>query len=108
MTEMPDLPPVWLSLAVMALAVARVTGLIVNDSITEPLRDRLLVWLDDRPATLGNALATLIQCPWCTGMWLSFIAAPLTCWVLGLSWLLVLPLALAFSQVTGMIAGIGR
>lgn len=104
MTQMP----IALSLAVMTLAVARVTGLIVSDAITEPLRDRVLVWLDDRPATLGSWLAALIQCPWCTGMWVSLAAAPFACWLLGLSWLFVLPLALAFSQVTGMISGIGR
>lgn len=99
---------VGLTLAVLTLAVARVTGLVVSDSITEPLRDRLLVWLDDRPATAGSWVATLITCPWCAGMWVSLAAAPLAIWLLGLSWLLVLPLALAFSQVTGMIAGIGR
>lgn len=92
----------------MALAVARVTGLVVSDAITEPLRDRVLVWLDDRPATLGNWLATLIQCPWCAGMWISLAAAPLACCMLGWSWMLALPLALAFSQVAGMISGIGR
>lgn len=97
-----------LFLAVMALTVARVTGLVVSDSITEPLRDRILLWLDDRPATLGEWLGKLITCPWCVGMWVSLAAAPLAVWMIGLPWLLVLPVALAFSQVTGMIAGIGR
>lgn len=105
--SLPDLPGVAL-LAVYALAVARVTGLIVSDTITEPLRDQLIGWLDDRPATLGYFTAKLIQCPWCTGMWLSGVAAPLVWWWGGSPWLLVPALALAFSQVTGMIAGIGR
>ena len=75
-------------LAVYALAVARVTGLIVSDTITEPLRDQLIGWLDDRPATLGYFTAKLIQCPWCTGMWLSGVAAPLVWWWGGSPWLL--------------------
>lgn len=104
MTEMPAA----LLLAVYALAVARVTGLVVSDSITEPIRDRLLTWLDDRPATLGSWVATLIQCPWCAGMWLSLPAAPLIWWFGQEPVMLIPALALAFSQVTGMVAGIGR
>lgn len=95
-------------LVIYALAVARVTGLIVSDSITEGARDRLIEWLDDRPRTLGASIATLIQCPWCTGMWVGLVAAPLV-WFAGDSPVMLVPaLALAFSQVTGMIAGTGR
>jgi hypothetical protein len=100
--------PVWLQLLVYALAVARVTGLIVADSITEPARDALLGWLDDRPATLGSFVAALIQCPWCAGMWVSLVAAPLV-WFWGDSPVMLIPaLALAFSQVTGATANLGR
>lgn len=100
--------PVWLQLLIYALAVARVTGLIVADSITEPIRDRIIEALDDRPATLGSALATLITCPWCAGMWVSLIAAPLV-WLWGDSPIMLIPaLALAFSQITGMTANAGR
>jgi hypothetical protein len=100
--------PVWLQLLVYALAVARVTGLIVSDSITEPARDALLGWLDDRPATLGAFVAALIQCPWCAGMWVSLVAAPLV-WFWGDSPVMLIPaLALAFSQVTGATANLGR
>jgi len=100
--------PVSVTLIIYTLAVARVTGLIVSDSITEPARDALIGWLDDRPKTLGAAIATLITCPWCAGMWVSLIAAPLV-WFLGDSpWLLIPALALAFSQVTGMVASVGR
>jgi hypothetical protein len=100
----PDL----LVLIVFALAAARITGLIVSDSITEPARDRLIGWLDDRPATLGSFIAALIQCPWCAGMWVSFVAAPVA-WFWGDSPLTAIPaLALAISQVIGMIASIGR
>lgn len=100
--------PVWLQLLIYALAVARLTGLVVADSITEPVRDWVLVRLDDRPATAGQALATLIQCPWCAGMWISLAAAPLA-WFWGDSPVMLIPaLALAFSQITGMTAGVGR
>lgn len=100
--------PVWLQLLIYALAVARVTGLIVADSITEPARDALLGWLDDRPATLGSFVAALIQCPWCAGMWVSLVAAPLV-WFWGDSPVMLIPaLALAFSQVTGATANLGR
>ncbi len=100
--------PLWLQLLVYALAVARVTGLIVSDSITEPARDALIGWLDDRPATLGNFIATLIECPWCAGMWVSLIASPLV-WFWGDSPVMLIPaIALAFSQATGMISNLGR
>lgn len=95
-------------LLVYALAVARVTGLVVADTITEPLRDRIIAHLDDRPHTLGNAIATLITCPWCSSIWLSFIAAPLV-WFWGDSPVMLVPaLALAFSQVAGMLGSVGR
>jgi hypothetical protein len=100
--------PVWLQLLIYALAVARVTGLIVADAITEPARDALIGWLDDRPATLGSFVAALIQCPWCAGMWVSLVAAPLV-WFWGDSPVMLIPaLALAFSQVTGATANLGR
>lgn len=100
--------PVWLQLLIYALAVARVTGLVVSDSITEPARDWLIANLDDRPATAGQMITTLITCPWCAGMWISLAAAPLV-WFWGDSPFLLIPaLALAFSQVTGMIASVGR
>lgn len=100
--------PVWLQLLVYALAVARVTGLIVADSITEPIRDWVTVRLDDRPATLGQAITTLITCPWCAGMWVSLVAAPLV-WFWG-DWpvMLIVAIALAFSQVAGMTSNLGR
>jgi hypothetical protein len=100
--------PVWLQLLVYALAVARVTGLIWADSITEEARDALIGWLDDRPKTMGSAIATLITCPWCAGMWVSLIAAPLV-WFWGDHPVMLIPaLALAFSQLVGMTANLGR
>lgn len=100
--------PIWLAVVVFSLAVARVTGLIVQDTITEPIRDRLSVWLDDRPKTLGSFLAALLECPWCVSVWVSAVAVPLI-WLYGQQPVMLVPaMALAFSQVTGMIHNLGR
>jgi hypothetical protein len=95
-------------LIVYALAVTRVTGLIVSDTITDDARTRLIGWLDDRPRTLGSFVASLISCSWCVGVWVSMIAAPLV-WYFGDCPVLLIPaLAMAMAQVVGMIFGIGR
>jgi hypothetical protein len=100
--------PVWLALLIYALAVARLTGLVVADAITEPVRDRLVGWLDDSPGSSGEWFATLIQCPWCAGMWISLAAAPLI-WFWWDSPVMLIPaIALAFSQVAGSISNLGR
>lgn len=100
--------PVWLQLPIYALAVARVTGLITTDTITESARDAVIGWLDDRPRTLGSYLAVLITCPWCASVWLGLLASPMI-WLWGDSPVMLVPaLALAFSQVTGMISDLGR
>jgi hypothetical protein len=100
--------PGWLLLLIYALAVARVTGLIVADTITEPVRDRVINWLDDTPGSAGEWFASLIPCPWCAGMWVSLVAAPLV-WFWGDSPVMLIPaLALAFSQITGATANLGR
>jgi hypothetical protein len=100
--------PVWLQLIIYTLAVMRITGLTVTDTITEPVRDALLVWLDDRPKTLGAFIAGLIKCPWCVSIWVGGITAPLV-WVAGNNPIMLIPaLMLAFSQVTGMTHTLGR
>lgn len=95
-------------LVVYALAVARVTGLITLDTITEPARDALIGWLDDRPHTAGSLVATLITCPWCSGIWVAFIASPIV-WLWGDHPVVLIPaMGLAFAQVAGMLSNIGR
>lgn len=97
-----------LPLIVYALAVARVTGLITADTITEGVRDNLIEWLDDRPRTLGSFVATLITCPWCSGMWVSAVAAPMV-WLWWDHPALFIPaMALALSQAAGMMSNLGR
>lgn len=100
--------PAALALLIYALAVARLTGLITADTITEPVRDRVLAWLDDTPGSSGEWFASLITCPWCAGMWVSLIASPLA-WFFWDSPVMLIPaIALAFSQVTGMTNNLGR
>jgi hypothetical protein len=95
-------------LVIYALAVARLTGLVVADSITEDLRDGFIGWLDDRPKTLGAFVAELIQCPWCASIWIGAALAPLV-WLWGSSPVMLVPaVALAFSQLTGMTHNLGR
>lgn len=95
-------------LLVYALAIARLTGLVTVDSITENARHALISWLDDRPKTFGAAIATLIECPWCVSIWVSIVVAPLA-YLWGDHPVLLIPaLVLAFSQATGMVSNMGR
>lgn len=100
--------PVWLQLLLYALAVARLTGLVTADTITEPVRDRIIGWLDDSPGSSGQWFATLITCPWCASIWLSLVAAPLV-WAWGDTPVMLIPaIMLTFSQITGMTNHLGR
>lgn len=96
---------VWVVL-VYVLAVARVTGLITADEITCTPREWLVNHL---PANqVGVALEYLVTCPWCVSIWVGAATAPLL-WLWGDTPGVLLPaLALAASQVTGMLAPLGR
>lgn len=86
-----------LQFVILALAVFRVTRLLIEDSILEPLRERTTFQLDPR-----NKFRELLECPWCLGMWISFAAAGLVLlWPAVITWL-ALPFAL--SAVVGLIA----
>jgi hypothetical protein len=50
----------------MSIAVWRLTRLFTYDAITKFIRD----WFEGaRPETLAGTLSTLLNCPWCTGLW---------------------------------------
>lgn len=90
------------------LAVARVTGFIVSDSIFDGVRTRFLLWLDDRPRTLGQFLADLIGCPWCVSVWIAAAIVPLA-WAYGREPVMLgIAFWLTVSQVVGMISNVGR
>jgi hypothetical protein len=87
-----------LTLVITALAVMRVTRLIVLDQITMPFR----AWLLTRNGETGW-FTFLFHCPLCASVWVGAAVAPLY-WFFGRSaWFLIPALALAFSQVVVMI-----
>lgn len=91
-------------LVVFALAVARGTRLVTTDNITENIRSKIIGGLDDRERTLGERIATLIVCDWCVSIYLGLAAAPLVIWHYANPWAAWPALALALSQVAGMLA----
>ena len=51
-----------LAFVIICLAAARLTRLVTEDTITEPVR----VWASDKPFVYE-----LVTCPWCIGFWIS-------------------------------------
>ena len=62
------------TLVLLCGAVARVTRLVVDDSILDAPRDRLLGWLEPR-GDVGEFLVELLSCSWCASIWIAFPAA---------------------------------
>lgn len=60
-----------ITLAVLGLASYRITRLVVEDTIAEPVRHRLVVALLRRSTALRRSLVTLITCAFCAGWWIS-------------------------------------
>lgn len=57
-------------LVLIALAIFRLTRLFTYDVIMAFVRN----WFAGaRPDTLRHTLGTLINCPWCTGLWFSLV-----------------------------------
>lgn len=50
----------WLTIALAVGMAVRIMRLITLDAITQPIRDRL-----------SGFLGALIECPWCTGIWIA-------------------------------------
>ena len=99
--------PVLVWFVVYALAVARITGLITTDEITRAPRDAVLRRLDDTNRW-HQALATLITCQWCASIWVAAATAPLAWWHGASPWVAIPAVALAASQVTGVLSRVGR
>ncbi len=83
-------------LLVNALAVHRLTKLVIDDKITEPIRD----WFFDR-WNPQDSWTYLFTCPWCVSIWAGAFA------VLGVYffWVVWFPVALilALSSIVGLI-----
>lgn len=83
-----------MTLAVGGLAVHRATRLVTDDTITAPVRDRIV----DR----GGWPADLVTCPWCVSVWVAAgwaaltVAAPRVARPLGA--------LLAWSSIAGLLA----
>lgn len=62
-------------LACLAFASYRATQLVVWDTITQPLRDRVELWhAKNHESRLRTFFRQLIACPYCVGWWLSMLA----------------------------------
>jgi hypothetical protein len=75
----------------MALATFRLTRLVVYDNITRWLRD---FFEDGREYTFVGTIKTLINCPWCMGLWFALIV-PTAYFFAPFLWFFIFVLALA-------------
>jgi len=101
--------PVWL-VVVYFLAVTRLTGLLVTDEITRSARLAIVRRIDYPPLLylLGDPDTDGYGCPWCMSVWIGAATAPLI-WFHGAHPAVIVPaLALAASQIAGMISPLGR
>jgi hypothetical protein len=81
---------------ILALAAYRITRLIVEDTLLEPLRER--VWKRFPPET---KLGYLFTCFWCTGFWVSVLIVAV--YLLLPSATIAIALVFALSAVVGII-----
>jgi hypothetical protein len=90
-------------IALVALATARLTGLVVEDKITEPMRNWVVKHTKD-----DSKVAYLLFCPWCVSIYAGAALATVVYFAYGSGLVYIGLLALAASQVAGMVSGIGR
>lgn len=57
---------------IMALATFRLTRLVVYDAITRWFR---AYFADGEEYTLAGTVRTLVNCPWCVGLWFALVVA---------------------------------
>lgn len=89
-----------ITLALAALATARLTRLITRDTVFKTFRDRVIVAM---PVRL-EPVAYLLTCDWCVSVYTgSAVAAGWYAWG-GSRWFTAVTAALAFSHVTGWLA----
>ena len=88
-----------ITLALITLATARVTRIIVNDKIAEPLRTAIL----NRNGHDGW-WTYLAHCPWCMGWWIAAASAALAWWPGGLDHTLHTPWWVGYPATWAAIA----
>jgi hypothetical protein len=85
------------TLLVLGLAVYRICRLVIEDAVTEPLREA--IWARFKP---DGGIGYLITCYWCVGFWtsslvvLAYIIVPIPT--------MVASLILALSSIAGITA----
>lgn len=84
----------------MTLATFRLTRLVVYDSITSWVR---VFFEDGQPYTFSGTVKTLINCPWCTGLWFAAVVAA-AYFVAPFTWFFIFILALGGAASTLQIA----
>lgn len=78
-------------LVLISLAIFRLIRLFTYDHITAFIRD----WfIGARPNSFGHTLGALLNCPWCIGLWFSFVVV-FFYFATPFSWPIILVLALA-------------
>lgn len=96
-----------------ALACFRLTQLVTTDVILAPARDRLIGRTLGRSRDLqGNLppiaarprVAEFITCPWCVSIWLAVAVVLLQAFLPAVC--LIVSAVLAFSAVSGLLAGL--
>ncbi len=86
----------WLLVVLVVLATARLTKLIIDDYILEPVR----VWVNDHA---GDGIVYLIQCPWCVSIYVG-AGVSVAAWAWrDQAWLIVALIALTASYLTGIL-----
>jgi len=85
------------SFALAVLASARLTRLATKDSITEPLRVRIVAKANK------EWVETLFSCPWCIGFWISAIVIGIT-WYYHPGWLMCTEAIFAGSFLVGLLS----
>lgn len=79
------------SFILMALAIFRLVRLFTYDHITSFFRE----WFAGKPETsLLGTMGALLNCPWCTGLWFSFLVV-FFAYATPVAWPIILILALA-------------
>lgn len=108
------MPPL-INMVLFLLAITRVTTLITHDEISRPIRawlvSRFNAWSRTHRAllyALGEPDADDTGCPWCISVWVGAAGSPIMLMWGDRLWVLVPVVALAASQITGMIYQWGR
>jgi hypothetical protein len=84
-------------LLILSLAGFRITRLITQDTITEPIRNA--IWNKFPPST---QIGYLFTCNWCTGFWVALLV--FISWVVAPEATIVVSLVLSISTIIGLIS----